>query len=632
MTSTGKTTLPRPRLTIVPAKAGLPLVGGEVDLLVNVAVDLPALEVDRPPLSLVLVIDRSGSMSGAALDAAKRAAMLAVGMLVPGDWVSVVTFDHAVAVVQPLVRVGDDRRELIAAIGGIRVGGNTNLYGGWAEGLTQALACPESEAVARVVLLSDGMANAGVIDREQIAKDVTAAAGHGVTTTTMGLGRNYDENLLRLMADAGRGNYVFLEGDSVVTRAFEREVAGLSALRGRGVRLAVAPVAGARLRFADPDGARLAGLDADASGLLLPDLIANLPGDYLLTLQVAPGPTDVSLTLHWGDVLTGAQDEETSALDLPWLEPEAWAAAPVDGRVRLARGLASVAAIKRQVALAARMRDLAQVEELARQLAGLVASLPECEERRREEAELADLQRHIARQDHAMTAKDADMAARFRQRGLDARKLDYMWEQEGRWRRQKEIAHREHWAPRTTRELLDSALPGGHKRVQVVVGDITQQAVDAVVNSTSRALFGVAGVDGALARAGGERHLMAMRDIGSIDFGQAVFTPGFGIPSRFVIHTAAQPWAGGGEEVETLKRCYAAVFALAEQLRVRSIALPAIGTGTYQFPVALAVGVAVEAARDALAKGNLELVRFVAFDDWTGDEYLRALNGAWQAA
>lgn len=635
MTSTGKTALPRPRLTIVPAKAGLPLLGGEVDLLVNVAVDLPALEVDRPPLSLALVIDRSGSMSGAPLEAAKRAAALAVGMLVPGDWVSVVAFDDAVTLVRPLVRVGDDRRELVAAIGGIRAGGSTNLYGGWAEGLTQALACPESEIVARVVLLSDGMANAGVTDRGQIAKDITAAAGHGVTTTTMGLGRNYDEDLLQLMADAGHGNYVFLESDSVVTRAFEQEVAGLSALRGRGARLAASPVGGAKLRFADADGARLAGLRADASGLVLPDLIANLPGDYLVTLQVASGPIDVSLTLHWEDVLTGAHDEQTVELGLPWLGSEAYGALQVDGRVQLAWGLARVAAIKRQLAVAARTGNHTELEKLMPQLARLVASLPEGEERRREEAELANLERYMARRDHAMAAKEADWASRRNQRGFDDMKMAHMRDEEREYRARKEALYREHLAARaaqTNRELLDSTLPGGHKRVQVVRGDITQQAVDAVVNSTSRALFGVGGVDGALARAGGQRHLLALRDIGSIDFGQAVFTPGFGIPARFVIHTAAQPWAGGGEEVETLKRCYAAVFALAEQLGVRSIALPAIGTGRYQFPVALAVGIAVDAARDALAKGQLEIVRFVAFDDRTGDEYLRALNGAWQAA
>lgn len=632
MPTTSHTNLPRPQLTIVPAKPGLPLRGGELDLLVSVAVDHPATEVARKPLSLALVIDCSGSMSGAPLEAAKRAAVLAVSMLVPGDRVAVVSFDSGVDVVQPLVRVGSDVRRLAESIAAIEPGGSTNLFGGWAEGLTQVLACTDDEALARVVLLSDGMANAGVTDHAQIARDVGAAASHGVTTTTLGLGRDYDEDLLRAMADGGRGNYVFLEDDEVVARAFEQEVAGLSSLRGSGVRLAAAPVAGASLRFVDRDGARLAGLGADASGLMLPDLIAGLPGEYFVTLSVEPGPNPVSLTLHWEDALANAQDEQTTILDLPWLDAADWDAAPLDERILQARTLIQVAAVKRRLADATRAGDQLGAEKLARELDALVAALPEGEARSREKADLARLLERLSQRDHYMVAKQAVAASRRTFRSIDDGKLAQMQLAESEWRKRKAEALGASQAPAMavwSDVLLDVALPGGTQRFQVVVGDITQQRVDAVVNSTSRSLIGVSGVDGALARAGGPRHVAAMREIGSLDFGNAVFTPAYGIPARYVIHTAAQPWAGGGAgEEETLRRCYAAVYALAENLGVRSIAVPAIGTGAYRFPVGVAVGIAIEAARAALTRGGIDRVRFVAFDVPTGEAYVAGIKQA----
>src|SRR5690606_19224411 len=87
--------LPRPRLTVTPAKAGYPAEGGDLDLLVNLGVDLPSEQVDRKPIALALVLDRSGSMSGEPLEAAKAAACAAIEMLLPDDWVSVVTFESS---------------------------------------------------------------------------------------------------------------------------------------------------------------------------------------------------------------------------------------------------------------------------------------------------------------------------------------------------------------------------------------------------------------------------------------------------------------------------------------------------------------------------------------------------------
>src|SRR5690606_27741027 len=152
-------------------------------------------------------------------------------------------------------------------------------------------------------------------------------------------------------------------------------------------------------------------------------------------------------------------------------------------------------------------------------------------------------------------------------------------------------------APAAAQEVVWARGDGALVRVQLVVGDITEQAVDAIVNSSNRGLFGKAGVDGAIHRRGGPQLTEATRSIGGIDYGQAVFTPGFALPTTYVIHTATPPWGATGDELSTLARCYQEVFDLAGQLGVRSIALPAIGTGTYRYPVAEAARVAVEQAQ-----------------------------------
>lgn len=649
MTNIGTNRLPRPTVEIIPAKPGLPEQGGRLDLLVKVSVDHPQVEVDRKPLSLALVIDRSGSMSGAPLAGAKRAAQLAVTMLLPGDWVAVVAFDDHVEVPQALVKVGPDVRGVLAAIDAVRAGGSTNLFGGWAEGLSQVMACPEPGVVGRAVLLSDGQANCGVTDRGLIAQDVTQAAVHGVTTTTMGLGVHYDEDLLRGMADAGRGNYVFLANETDMARAFEVEVAGLSSLRGRDVRLAAEPRTAALLAHADAAAARTAGLGADDRGIALSDLLAGMPGDYLVSLELEPGHADLRLKLYWDDVVTSSPDEESYPIDLPWLSPAAWEAASTDERVAQARVLVELAGVKRKLAQAAANEDEQAARQWLGRLDALIGTLPAGEERSREEAEFGQMEGYVLQRAFSPAARYSDVKSRDRYHGSNDRKRSAMvaaervlterkralgergrnviWEfgeEETRERERRELEARLAQALATPVVLYEAASPAG--RVQVVKGDITKQAVDAVVNSSNRALMGAAGVDGALARAGGPQHVAAMRAIGGIDFGQAVFTPAFGIPATYVIHTAAQPWRGGVREREVLRQCHEAAFALAAQLGARSVAVPAIGTGRYAFPPEIAAPIAAGVAKSWLQRGAFDLIRFVVFDDVTGKAFAEAVE------
>lgn len=117
-----------------------------------------------------------------------------------------------------------------------------------------------------------------------------------------------------------------------------------------------------------------------------------------------------------------------------------------------------------------------------------------------------------------------------------------------------------------------------------------------------------------------------MRAIGGVDFGQAVFTPAFGIPATYVIHTAAQPWRGGVREREVLRQRHEAAFALAAQLGARSVAVPAIGTGRCAFPPEIAAPIAAGVAKSWLQRGTFDLIRFVVFDDVTGKAFAEAVE------
>jgi O-acetyl-ADP-ribose deacetylase (regulator of RNase III) len=162
--------------------------------------------------------------------------------------------------------------------------------------------------------------------------------------------------------------------------------------------------------------------------------------------------------------------------------------------------------------------------------------------------------------------------------------------------------------------------------IEAVRGDITEQEVDAVVNAANVSLLGGGGVDGAIHRAGGPEILAECRRLGGCATGDAKATTAGLLPARHVIHTVGPIWRGGdaGED-ELLASCHRRALELAAELGCRSVACPAISTGVYGYPVALAAPVAVAAVREAL-RPPVELVRFVLFNDEALQAFKRALD------
>ncbi len=164
--------------------------------------------------------------------------------------------------------------------------------------------------------------------------------------------------------------------------------------------------------------------------------------------------------------------------------------------------------------------------------------------------------------------------------------------------------------------------------IELVLGDITRQKVDAIVNAANTTLLGGGGVDGAIHRAAGPSLLEDCRKLGGCSTGEARITKGYRLPAKFVIHTVGPVWRGGrsGED-GLLASCYEGSLKLAEENGIKTIAFPSISTGAYGFPIERAARIGVKTVWDNLEKmKGVEKVIFVCFSQADYEVYKKALG------
>ncbi len=231
----------------VNAHLDVDLVAVEATDTVTVMLDLQAPEaVDdpsavRPEHTAIVVLDRSGSMSGHRLEAAKRALIDLVGRLDDRDTFGLVTFDSHADVAIPAGRVGDHGRERLARqIEAIHPGGSTDLSSGYLRGLQEARRA-SGAAGATLVLLSDGHANAGVTDPVKLREVAAKAGAQSITTSTIGIGHGYDQDILAEMATGGSGNHAFAADGDAASAAVAGEIEGLLSKTVQAASLLIAP-------------------------------------------------------------------------------------------------------------------------------------------------------------------------------------------------------------------------------------------------------------------------------------------------------------------------------------------------------------------------------------------------------
>lgn len=276
-----------------------------------VAPDLGDAAVSRPPLNLSLVLDRSGSMADKGkIDYLKAAAKIAVASLKLSDAISVVEFDDQITLMWPAAHAGD-KGLIDAAIDGLSPRGSTNLAGGMQRGIEEAQVANDklrlsNEALNRVILLSDGLANTGITDHGQIAQIAARARQNGVRVSTMGLGLEYDEDLMQAIAEAGGGKYYYIESPEQLARIFQEELKTAFSTRARDVHLGFH---GSRaVKSAEIVGfASSSGRDVSVDW---PDFYAGETRTVLLRLNIdadAVGPLDLGhFDVAWRDAESGA--------------------------------------------------------------------------------------------------------------------------------------------------------------------------------------------------------------------------------------------------------------------------------------------------------------------------------------
>lgn len=215
----------------------------QVDEVVHLMLDLvapPAPASGRAPIDLVLVLDRSGSMSGDPLRSVREAAARVLRTIGADDRVAVVAFDDEVTLVLPLAHHGNSS-EAVARVRSIHSGGSTNLSGGWFKGLELLESNPRPEAVRRIVLLTDGHANAGIRSIDQLGPTVRQGRDRGVTTSCIGFADGYDETFLAGLADCGGGDDYWCEGPDQAHAVFNNELGLLANLVAQNLSVEIRP-------------------------------------------------------------------------------------------------------------------------------------------------------------------------------------------------------------------------------------------------------------------------------------------------------------------------------------------------------------------------------------------------------
>lgn len=287
----------------------------------------PTQQKVRGPYHLSLVIDRSGSMSGEPLFEAVRCAKHIVDRLEPSDIASLVVFDDRVKTLAPAQPVGN-RKALYAALAQIGPGGSTNLHGGWKTGAETLLPQAKEAALARVILLSDGNANVGeTTDTAAIAALCAEIAASGVTTSTYGIGRNFNEELMVEMAKKGHGNPYYGDTAADLFEPFAEEFDLIANLYARHVRLSLTTPEGVKIKLLSDYPVE----DRDGfPAIQMPDIPFGAEAWVLLELEVAAG-----LALESGNQIlqagvTGSTPEGVpiafidATLALKVLVPQAW--------------------------------------------------------------------------------------------------------------------------------------------------------------------------------------------------------------------------------------------------------------------------------------------------------------------
>jgi Ca-activated chloride channel homolog len=275
-----------------PGRAVLPTSDpGTVYLRLSLKSLSPAKREHRTRINAAIVIDRSGSMQGARIAAAKEGARVALERLSSDDVISLVAYNHNVDVLSTSAPLGDSRDRLKRAIDRLTADGTTALYDGVEEGGRQVEEHLSDDNVNRVILLSDGLANVGPSSPRELAELGRKLASRGISVSTIGLGLDYNEDLMERLAAASDGNHVFVERPSDLAEIFEREFGDALSVSARDITITIECKLGFKpIRILGRDGT----IDGDRITLKLNQLQSQNERYVVVELKAPEGRSEGS--------------------------------------------------------------------------------------------------------------------------------------------------------------------------------------------------------------------------------------------------------------------------------------------------------------------------------------------------
>ena len=354
------------KIVINPIRPALCLIDQDFHVLVRLQSEHQA-GFKRTPLNLALVVDRSGSMQGPKLREAKRCVIDLIKRMNPEDQVGLVQYDDSVDTIIPLTPVEQVSGIIDALVQGIRANGSTDLHAGWLRGGEMLAPTAGRESTCHVILLSDGQANSGLIDTTRISAQVSALAGAGVTTTTVGLGADFNEELMTAIAQAGHGSAHYGERAIDLAETFDAEIGLLSQLQWRNVEMSI--VGGsARIEMLNT-------YEQTGNGWRMPSVamgsecwaLLRLPMSEAIRLQSENG-TMIKVSVKAVDAAGTQFSFEGQLQNLPMVAPAAYESEMAHELVERRINELTAAMLQLQIREAALAGDWLQVEQLLNRL------------------------------------------------------------------------------------------------------------------------------------------------------------------------------------------------------------------------------------------------------------------------
>ena len=293
---------------------------------------LEEVDTGRPILNLSLVLDRSGSMAGEKMIQARNAAMFCVDQMLASDRLSVVSFDERIDVLFPNEPV-TNKESMKDLISRVEARGSTALHEAWVRGGLTVSENIVEKGINRVVLITDGLANVGITSNDDIVSQALELFKRGVSTSTIGIGADFNEDLLMPMAQSGGGNaWHVVEADDM-QRIFQVELEGLITQFAHTVSMSLIPADGVRITDLLND------FELTETGRYrLPNLQAGSPLEMVVQLRVGPQPVGSTLRLldlRLGFIPQDARDAQVfkTALTVEFADHQVVEALPLNNEV-----------------------------------------------------------------------------------------------------------------------------------------------------------------------------------------------------------------------------------------------------------------------------------------------------------